>query len=407
MTFPTFRLSFAANRDCRSTILGRASSRSVGLGMRTTAKTFGIALLILVGPSIETVAAQEATIRLRQRAEVEASIVRLRDLASVSGSDESFVARLEGTELFPTPVTERSVDDRVILERLELLGIDPFRIEIAGAARVVIAPIVRVEESVAATDRDRLVGAPLAFDLQRDDSFAERQVGWTESMTGESDGRGAFRLDPAQVERFCRVRLERQAEEAGFEWRSASLPSETNEILARGSRWLEAKLTVSEDRESVSVTMLIEQQGERIWVPIDVQVAPLQQVVFLKGAVERGRPLTLEDLEVRPFRRRDGMRTLSNTADAVGRELTVSWPADRPIDPTVLASPTLIRRGARVTVVSSVDGLSVTTSGTANGDGRMGGFVEVRLGDRRRTLTGRVVGENRVVVADDRTNVVR
>ncbi len=407
MNFPSFGLCFVANRVRRSTSVGRTTSRSGGLRVRRSSRAFAGAVLLLFGASCGSMSAQEATIRLRQRAEVETSIVRLGALASISGSDESFVTRLEAVELFPTPVAERSVDDQAILERLELLGIDPFRIEIAGASRVVIAPIVRAERAAASSSRDEIAGAERGSNPILDDSFAERQVGWTDLITDDSDGRGTYRLDPAQVERFCRLRLERQAEEAGFEWRAASLPSETHRILSRGSRWLEAKLTVAEDRESVSVTMLIEQQGERTWVPIDVEVAPLPQVVFLNGAVERGRPLTLEDLEVRPFRRRDGMRTISNTADAVGRELTVQWPADRPIDPTVLAAPTLIRRGARVTVVSSVDGLSVTTSGTANSDGRMGGFVEVRLGDRRRTLTGRVVGENRVVVADDRTNVVR
>lgn len=314
---------------------------------------------------------------LKEIANPAGSVMRLKDLAEVRSEDESVCQSLEALELFPVPLTSRSISAMEVRDRLELLGVDLWQIELQGARSI------RIEVGANTVD----------FESRIEAEFIETQ------STAEVRPASFLAFDEQAVERFCRSRTERLLETEGWEWNGLSISDESRRVLERGCRWLGAEV----DRQSLStqqpiVRMAVEVDGSRVFLPMVVFAQPLPRVVFLKQVVERGTVLTEEHVTLRPWPRRDLSRATANLEDVIGREVRGSVQVDRPIDPAQLTLPQMVKRNTEVRIGSNVPEIRVFASGKALADGAMGDVIQVQLSDPRRPVRARVTGPGEVVL---------
>ena len=353
-------------------------SRRAFRGSRTIAL---MAMLWLLTGVLTCEVWADTTLRLKERVAVGRATIRVADLAEVEDEDIERSRAIAELELCPTPTTSRSMGMGEIRDRLELLGVDLFEIRFQGSLTVQIEPIATssrsTRDAVSIPSPGTSVPAALASSVSTPVDVTTPQ------------------LDVLALERFCRTRLERRVEEAGLEWQSLPVSAESQRLI-EGRRWISAELV--EEAQKLVVVLKVDRSGDMTAVRMPLETKPMPQVVFVRSPVSRGHVLTSDDLEMRPWPSRDLARATTDPQLVVGKEVEGVIQRDRPLDPALLKTPTLVRRGSRVTVISRVGEIQVSTVGTAMGEGGIGSEVMVQLSDRRRTLQGRITGENRVEV---------
>lgn len=124
-------------------------------------------------------------------------------------------------------------------------------------------------------------------------------------------------------------------------------------------------------------------------------------VVVLKRPLRRGQRVNLQDLAVVPIRgvklrNIDPVRDVDNL---IGRELVRSLREGDAIDRSWIVEPTLVRRGAIVSVIVRVGGVLIRTTAKSQQNGTMNDIIIMEsLTDRNKSLTGRVVGIDQVEI---------
>lgn len=134
-----------------------------------------------------------------------------------------------------------------------------------------------------------------------------------------------------------------------------------------------------------------------LYVPVKVS-ARLPVVVAARPLV-RGEQLGAGDLKL-------ATRDLGNLAygyltaesQALGQIVMRQTSAGQVILPGMLAPPILVKRGQQVTLVSSAEGIEVSTEGVALASGARGQWVKVRNSRSHRIIDGVVAGPGRVSV---------
>ncbi len=155
----------------------------------------------------------------------------------------------------------------------------------------------------------------------------------------------------------------------------------------------------------VQVDVTLWSGGERLQaLPVYLDVRLCQQVAVCLRKVERGEPLTGENVT---FDRRpvDGLRDfLSSPAALAGKRARqpllpgrVLSAGDVEDDPKEAAAP-LVRKGEAVKLVVRLGPVNVTAAGEALQDGRAGQPVRVRNVDSKQVVLGRVAERNVVEV---------
>lgn len=340
--------------------------------------------VLLLAFIVGSVGVRGAEVVLRERAIVSGAVVRLSDVAEVRSEDAEQQRALESLVLIPVPVSSRSMSLAEVRDRLDLLGVNLWDIDFQGARHV------RLEIGTSA-------------EVEAEESFNfENVVGSAsspEASAHDVQAASFVAFDPSTVERFCRSRTERALEAAGWEWVGMSLTPECQAVLERGCRWLSAEV----DRESLETTqprinLVVEVEHQRRNLSLPVSAEPMPQVLFLKQVVERGTVLTTEHVQLRPWPRRDLDRATSDMSEIIGREVRGILSVDRPIDPTQLTLPQLVRRSTAVRIGSNVPGIRVHASGKALADGALGDVIPVQLTDPRRPVQAQVVGPSEVVI---------
>lgn len=116
--------------------------------------------------------------------------------------------------------------------------------------------------------------------------------------------------------------------------------------------------------------------------------APVE-VPVLARTVERGEILSAGDFAVEERSAAQARGALPPTA-AAGQEALRRLMPGAVVRPTDVAAPRLVRRGEPVSIKVRSGGLTISTSGRALADGRMGDLVRVVATSTNRTLDGHV-----------------
>jgi flagella basal body P-ring formation protein FlgA len=122
-------------------------------------------------------------------------------------------------------------------------------------------------------------------------------------------------------------------------------------------------------------------------------------VVVPVQAIARRKTLEPADLVVlRLPRRQVPLGAFAHLDEAVGMAAKRSLRAEEPLKAGDLEKPTLVERGAVVTIVHRVPGMTLTVRGQALGSGAEGATVSVMNSQSKRTVQGTVSGANQVSV---------
>jgi len=124
------------------------------------------------------------------------------------------------------------------------------------------------------------------------------------------------------------------------------------------------------------------------------------EVVTLTRALERGIAIRESDIAIERRPRAEIGRDLVAGPEAViGMAARNSLRAGQPLRTADLMKPELVARGAIVTLIYQIPGISLTVRGKAMESGAEGDTISVLNETSKRTLQGVVVGPNRVVLS--------
>lgn len=317
--------------------------------------------------------ADAAELVLRGDATVASGVVRLADVAQITGADPADAATLEGVLLFPAPSLgkERIVRRGEIVELLALAEIDVKSLFLSGADQIVIR---RSTESAAARRTD-ISPAKMKNGINRSPGTVEQSVqhALVSYLEDRQPGDVAWSVAPAIPSRYL------------------SRLKDAEQISVAGGQ---APYT---GRQSFEIVARVQGQERRI--PIQADVAALPRAVVAARALGKGQVIRSEDIEVQPLATDvgNGERLLSRD-EIVGREATKSLVPGQPITGSAVQMPRLVHRGDKVTVTSLAAGVSITTSGKATRDGALGDSVAVELEDPKRQILAKVTGPQSVEI---------
>jgi len=134
-----------------------------------------------------------------------------------------------------------------------------------------------------------------------------------------------------------------------------------------------------------------------LYVPVTIERPG--QVVVAARPIPRGQVITEEDVRVAE---RDlgtlHRGYLTDPAQAIGQRAERDLPGDEALSPTNLGKPSVIKRGAEITIVAADELLDVRVGGVALASGGIGDRIRVRNASSKRELDAVVVGEGIVQV---------
>lgn len=149
-----------------------------------------------------------------------------------------------------------------------------------------------------------------------------------------------------------------------------------------------------------NVTIGVRCEAQRPWtIYVPARVKTFVEVAVIDRPVARGEAVDAADLrlEVRDV---GGLRTgyYTRIEDATGMIARRSLSRGAPLSANMLARPTLVRRGERVTLVAGNAAIQVRTEGRALRDGTRGQLIAVRNVRSNRVIEGVVVSPGIVEV---------
>ncbi len=320
--------------------------------------TLGLGLAVLWGAlSRGTLGAAE--IRLRAEVRVAGPIVRLGDVAEISGAELVEAGRLAGSELGPAPAGGRAlqITARQVQDTLALAGLSLAKHTLSGASRVTVS-------SAAATPPQRIVAAGDAAHERALELLRGALMNYLVDQSGDSDWVCEFSLDETAVRWVQQARGPLRVSGGVAPWEG----NQTFSISAR---------------EAVASAPLM----------LTTDVSRAAQVVVLVRAVGRGDRIGPGDVQL--ARAEPGQRVenaFRSVDDAVGREATRAMAPGQLLTNEAARSPRLVRRGEPVTVYARAAGLQVHTVGTAKEEGGLGDVITVESRLSRQIFLARITG---------------
>lgn len=363
-----------------------------------------IRTLAIIAACAAPLGATAAEITLRdEAASVPGGLVRLRDVAAVTGAGAEALA---DAPLMPSPApgTSQLLSAGAVRDMLAAQGHSIGRHRYRGAYNVRVSTPT---DSVAADiDSEGWRAAPASD--PRGTAFRVLPT-----ITREAPGPRPRSITPAQV-KAAHERVAAIVQEALDQRRAPGSPRlavRGVELSAVGQRRvaeaadepivavlnenppltpgkLRAPLLIggSADDSLAALIDLVEQP------PRVVAATPLKPGALLTTSSLRIELVPVEEVG-RP--RSGGYTTLE---EAVGREATRSLRAGEPLSDENTATPLMVRRGEEVVVVSGGGGVSVSLRVIATQEGRVGDLVTVETADRSDRFSARVVGPRKLAV---------
>jgi flagella basal body P-ring formation protein FlgA len=296
--------------------------------------------------------ASAATITLRERAEVIPAVVRLGDVADITGMGgaENFedaestkrsarAERLRSVPICsaPPPGESQILGARVIISALNSSGLDLSGLNLGGSDRVVVRrrhDLIRVE------------------DLSR--AFADhvsQNTGWPID---------SFLVRPPK-----------------------NLAPITIPV---GETQITVETHLEEDfRGSVLAHFHVKIDGQlELTLPHRFQVERYVNALVTSRRVRRGRPLTAQDVEIAKVEQsRVGEDSFTSAEQAIGLVATRTIPEGRSLGTELLSDPPIVHKGEYKSITRSGNGFRVIIRGRLLDDGSAGDVVRVRLPSRK------------------------
>lgn len=142
-----------------------------------------------------------------------------------------------------------------------------------------------------------------------------------------------------------------------------------------------------------NITVGVRCAGIKPWtVYVPVKVKAYKKVLVTKRPLKRGESLSKQDVKL-ATQDLSGLRSsyLTEATQAVGKTLKRSIPAGTVLTTALLTSPSIIRRGQMVTLLSRSGGLQVQASGKALMDGASGQRIRVQNKTSKKVVEGVVI----------------
>ncbi len=267
--------------------------------------------------------------------DVRSAVVRLGDIARISGAPGNVAGRLSGLEIgmAPLPGKERTLSLAIVRVRLRQAGFDPDDMVIVSPTTIVVrARATRVPAgAIAAAVRD----------------YMKVKMPW-----GERDAEVAVLLEPGD---------EVLAPEGEVSIKVEALPT---------TRFIGST--------SVRVTVLVDKKAYRAF-PVRVRVDVAKALVVAARTIEKHEMIMPSDVRLET---RDLARVPEDVAfdpaAVVGMRASHTIPAGRPVARSSVEPPPIVRKGDAVTIEAVLAGVVVRSPGEALEDGCEGARIRVR-----------------------------
>ncbi|MEQ8848473.1 flagellar basal body P-ring formation chaperone FlgA [Botrimarina sp.] len=359
-------------------------------------------LLLSTAALFLAVAAAAADIRLRESASVGGGLVRLGDVAEVTGPG---ARELGSAPLMPAPPDgeTRRLSAGAVRDMLEAQGVRLDRHRFWGAYQVQIS-------SGAESPSSRQT--PPTAERQTT-AFRVRPVADRASRWAVSTVERRVQAPPREVEQAVTERLRSMLEEL-----HAAQP-DTPRLLVRGvavsataarelgefdpasyqAQWVDGG-SLGPGEASALVWPESRNPDEAFRVVADLVEQPMRVVAtqpLARGAAVVRSAVRLEPVPLAEIDRPSALG-FTKLEEAVGAETLRRVRVGEPLSTINTAPPLVVRKGQEVEVYSGGGGVSVRLTAIAQGDGRVGDLVQVEAYDGRETFSARVVGDRRLAV---------
>ncbi|HXY33756.1 MAG TPA: flagellar basal body P-ring formation chaperone FlgA [Planctomycetaceae bacterium] len=326
---------------------------------------------------IGAAASAEATeICFRATASVSGPIVRLKDVATVSGDDPQTVKRLEQTELGPAPAPGRSsrLEFDQMRSRLEAAGLSAADTGFSGATVVVVSctqPVVHAKRPVKSKVRVNVSPAQ----VRRAEKIMTQSV--RQSLRGKSREAGNLFLD---------VMVD---------------PQDVPIVLASATEGFDlGPIDVhNADAQSVQVRAQ-DSQGRVAKFRIQCVVSEKPRIPVLTHSVSSGEVIREDDLAWKQVDNTEGV--LGKFEEIVGKEAKKGLHADEPVHADDVRTIPLVRSNDIVTGIWRKGGIRISGQFKSKSDGGKGDVITLVQLTGHEQVLARVtdVHEAEIVTAD-------
>ena len=307
-----------------------------------------------------TLSARGAEIVLHEHATPQGPIVRLGDVADITGSEVGTIEHLAATPLMPAPSIGTSQFIRVaeLRDLLTARGLDVRGLKLAGAEVVTIGPASATAPSN--TNKLRIATDPATIEATVEQLTAAitaylcKQSGhdlWNVKLDADDDVITAYQQAGKQ-----NVVSGGKAPWTGRQRFAVSTGSETPAVLAYA------------------------------------RIERLEMAAFVVRSIERGELVRRADVELRPYAGALPRMAVVSLDEVVGKEAVQGIRADSLLMANQIRSPYLVRRGERVSVRARTGGITVRTYALVQQDGGLGDLVAVQTLETKERYSARVSG---------------
>lgn len=143
-----------------------------------------------------------------------------------------------------------------------------------------------------------------------------------------------------------------------------------------------------------NLTVNVQCNGKPAWsvhLPAQVHIfasIPIASRALIRGNLVKASDITQEVTNISLIRQ----AFFTSPEAAIGKEVKRNIGPGEPLRKANLDAPTVIKRGDPVALSASIGGISVATTGTAMGQGRIGQKIRIRNNQSNRIISARVTG---------------
>ena len=377
--------------------------------------SFITALVSLIGLVFESQANDDRYfIDLRPVAAVGPQVVRLGDVADITGPDDVVIAALQGIDLQDPPqlgetisITKTQVDLRLKLAK-------------APAGRIV----VRGDKTIIGLSRSKAAEQPAKV-ARLADSKTTHTVKQVSAIrpTSKTEVVESHKV-ATQSSRQRVVTVAKQVILNRLPWDPNDIEIDATHVGNRADDLSPEQLdNLHAELRSAwpplgRVQIVVNAPGQGVGefgIPVVLNVKYFQDTVVAKRALEMGRPIQAEDVYVDRREIRELGMNMQSINDVVGRvairPITALQPvrvgdlknnalpaAPAPAKPVVIDRTPAIRRGDTVQLVAQGGPIAISIMAKAQQDGQVGETIRLENVDSKKIVTGKVVGKNQVEV---------
>lgn len=314
-----------------------------------------------------TLSARAAEIVLREHATPQGPIVRLSDLAEITGADAATIEHLAATPLMPAPSVGTSQFIRVaeLRDLLTARGLDVRSLKLAGAEVVTIGPPSTPTTTPSKTNKRRVAADPTTTDPEAFNATVEQLTAAITAYLRKQSGHDLWN-----------VKLD-----ADDDLIAAYQQSGKQNIITGGKApWTgRQRFTVSTGSETPAALAY-------------ARIERLEMAAFLTRSIERGEIVRRADVELRSYAGALPRLTVVSLEEVVGKEAVQGIRADSLLLANQVRSPYLVHRGERVSVSARTGGITVRTYALVQQDGGLGDLVAVQTIETKERYSARVSG---------------